>query len=462
MKANIPTPVTDMGQGNVSSVLARLSGPAMTSMFFQNLYSLVDTLFVSWVSTTALAALSLAVPLTYIALALCRGVGSGTTALMSHGRGAGRTERVAALAGSALPLMLLVLAPLLILAVPAPCKAVFRLLGAHGDVEGEVYRYALWMALGFPLMGYVTICESIYMSHGDTRTPMKAMILGNLANLALDPVFIFSLGMGVEGASLATFIGWLLSAGFMGWQLGRQGGMIRPSIVINRDTLDLWRAIGALGSIIALTLLVQPVSFGVINKILADHSLAAVGAWNVMMRVELMIVLPLFGLSNALIPFMGYNLGQGDYGRIKTGVVYAIKFGLAVMAAASILLLVFVNEVLYIFRLDEQVFALSCFALRNSALGIPFFVFELVLMGVSQGLRHPKYSLLMNCFRLLIIRIPLALLFAAEWGARGVYVSHPTATVIASLLASVLLVHLLRKARKEADRIASRDDGGAL
>lgn len=438
----------DLGRDPVRRILIRLSGPAMLSMFFQNLYSLVDTVFVSWVSTTALAALTLAVPVGYIALALAKGVGAGTTALMSHASGSAQSDEVKALARAALPLILLVLAPLLLLAVPGPSKAVFRVLGARGELETEVYRYAVWMALSFPLMGYVTICEAVFMSHGDTRTPMKAMILGNMANIALDPVFIFGLNMGVQGAAVATFLGWTLSAGFLWLHLRRQG-MVRPSVSFQPGMLGRWMKIGALGSIIAVSMLISPVSLSILNKILAGFGPAAVGAWGVMSRMELMIVLPLFGLSSVLVPFIGFNLGRKDYGRIKEAVRLSTKLGLVVMAVASGLLLVFADKILILFQLEPHVLELGRFAVRCSALGLPFCVLEVVLIGVAQGLRHPKFALLLSAFRLLGARVPLAFLFAAEWGARGVYVSHAVAMVAGWIMAGFLTMRLLGKARQE-------------
>lgn len=438
----------DLGRDPVLRVLLRLSAPAMINMFFQNLYSLVDTVFVSWVDTTALAALALAVPVSYVALSLAKGVGGGTTALMSQARGQGQDDRAAALSRAALPLILLVLAPFLVLVVPGPSKAVFRALGAQGQVEAEAYRYAVWMALSFPLLGYVTVCESVFMSHGDARTPMKAMILGNVVNIVLDPLFIFGLGLGVAGASMTTLVGWLLTAAYLNRQL-RRHHMVRPGIALQPGTAERWRKIGALGAIIALSMIISPLSLGVINRILAGFGPAAVGAWGIMSRTELMIVLPLFGLSSSLIPYMGYNLGRRRYDRIREGVALALKLGLTAMIAAAIALFLFAGHILVLFQLEPHVLALARTAVRCSALGLPFWVLEVVLYGVAQGLEHPKFTLGMSVFRMLGARLPLALAFAGLWGARGVFVSHPVSIVLGSLLAVLLLHRLLSRTRRE-------------
>ncbi len=442
MGASLGTPL-DLGRGNVAAILVRLAAPAIISLFFQNLYTLVDTIFVSWVSTSALAALSLSVPIGYIALALAKGVGVGTTALMSHALGGGRSEQAEKLAGSALPLMLLVLAPLLLLVLPGLSHTIYRGLGATGIVVDESYRYAIWMVLGFPLMGYVTICESIFMSHGDTKTPMQAMIIGNLVNVVLDPLFIFQLKLGVEGASLATLFGWLVSAGLLYRQIGKRG-IGRPGVTMGKETPALWKSISGLGVVVFVSMIVSPVSLGIINKILAGYGPAAVGAWSVMSRTELMVVLPMMGLSNALIPFMGHNLGQGDYQRIRGGMYAALKMGGVVMFVAGALVFTCSDAILSIFRLENHVFELARFAVRLSALTYPLMAVELVFNGMAQGLKHPKYSLFTNSLRMLGVRVPLAFIFSAHWGSKGVFLSHPTAIFLVAILTATLLTYLVR------------------
>lgn len=432
-----------MGKDPVSRVLLRLAVPAMVSLFFQNLYTLVDTIFVSWVSTASLAALSLSVPVGYVALALTRAVGVGATALMSHAEGGGRGSEAASLARAALPLMMLVLAPLLVLAVPGASHAVYRALGASGDVLDEAYRYAVWMALGFPVMGYVTVCESIFMSHGDAKSPMQAMIAGNLFNLVLDPLLIFGLGLGIQGASLATLGGWLLSAGILRWRLGRRG-LVRPGIAFGGDTLALWRRIASLGGLVFLSLLVAPVSIAVINRLLAGFGPAAVGAWSVMSRTELMVVLPMVGLSNALVPFMGHNLGRHDKRRIREGMFRALGIGVGLMTVAGAAVFIFIDPILSVFRLEPDVFVLARFALRLSALAYPLVAVEMVFLGMTQGLKRPKYALMVNGLRMLVARVPMAFVFSAYWGSRGVFVSHPAAIYLGTALTAVLIGRLLR------------------
>lgn len=445
MKRLLSAQALDMGSGKVSTALFRLALPSMISLFFQNLYSLVDTMFVSWVGTTSLAALSLSVPVFFLALALSKGVGIGTTTLMSSARGEGDTEKADAIARYSLTLMLLALCPLLIFTLPGPCRGIFTLLGARGEVRVEVYDYALWLALSFPVMGYVTLCEGVFMSHGNALTPMKGMLLGNIVNLGLDPVLIFGAGLGVGGASLASLLGWLITGLYLRSQL-MKSGFVRPSWIWTPGMFPYWRAIWALGYLIALGLLVIPFSFGTMNWLLARFGAAPLGAWNLMSRIELMIALPFMGICNALVPFIGFNRGRRDYGRIRDSIRMSLFIQISGMLFFAVLFVLFSKQIMDIFRPDPEVIRWGSYALRASATAYAFYPVELTLTGAAQGLRHPLYSLIATAVRQLGYRIPLAVFFSHAWGVKGIYWSHPAATALGALLSIFLIRSLLKKA----------------
>ncbi|NLD38674.1 MAG: MATE family efflux transporter [Desulfatiglans sp.] len=433
----------DMGKGRVSSTLFMLAVPTMISLFFQNLYSLVDIMFVSWVGTTPLAALSLSVPVFYLALALVRGIGLGTTTLMSSARGEGDEKKADSLAEASLPLMLLILCPLLILTLPGPCKYIFSLLGAKGEVLLTVHDYALWLSLSFPVMGYAMLCESILMSHGDSVTPMKGMVLGNILNLILDPVLIFSANMGVEGASLASLIGWIFTAYYLRRKLITYGYSV-PVVKKTGDMIKQWRRIWGIGYVITLSMIVVTFSVGAMNWFLAREGAAAIGAWNLMSRVELMIVLPFMGISHSLVPFVGFNFGRRNKERIIAAVKTSLCIELSGMAVFSLLFIYFSKEIIGLFNPGQDVLQWGAYALRASATAYIFFPFELTLMGTAQGLRRPVFSLVTSIFRQIFLRIPLAALLYGMSGVKGIYWSHPLSMVAGGLLSAALIMVLLR------------------
>ncbi len=122
----------------------------------------------------------------------------------------------------------------------------------------------------------------------------------------------------------------------------------------------------------------------------------------------------------------------------------ALKMGGVVMFVAGALVFTCSDAILSIFRLENHVFELARFAVRLSALTYPLMAVELVFNGMAQGLKHPKYSLFTNSLRMLGVRVPLAFIFSAHWGSKGVFLSHPTAIFLVAILTATLLTYLVR------------------
>ncbi|MBN2809519.1 MAG: MATE family efflux transporter, partial [Deltaproteobacteria bacterium] len=177
----------NMGEGRVFSTLLRLGAPAMISMFFETLYALVDTIFVAKLGTIPLAAMSLAVPLLFIGMALSKGVAIGALATMSHARGSGHQEEAGKIAQAAYPLAFLAISVLLLLALPLFNQPLFALFDKQPELLHDAAVYTRWLALSFPFIGFAMLCEAIFFSYGDSKTPMLAMIAGNVLNIVLDP-----------------------------------------------------------------------------------------------------------------------------------------------------------------------------------------------------------------------------------------------------------------------------------
>ncbi len=445
--SNLPQRL-DLGNGPISRVILTLAVPSMISMFFQNLYALVDTMFISWLGTVPLAAQSLAVPLFYLALSLGKGIQVGTVTLMSQARGREEEGEARLLAGAALPLLHLCILPLLLLLIPEICNAFFSLLGATGEVSLHLYSYTFWMILSFPVMAYVMICEAILMSHGDTVNPMKAMLLGNGANIILDPLFMFTLGWGIAGASIATLAGQLVAAFFIRSRL-KQAGLTTPSVKWRKKFISRWKQIGGLGFFVAVTYIVSPLGISLVNGVLATFGPAAVGAWNIMSRLEMMALLPLYGMAGALIPFMAFNFGQGKHHRIREGVRFCLLSSSVIVLPIMAIFIFLPHLLMFPFQADSTVRELGAYAIRTAALAHIFMPVDLALYGTSQGLKKPWYPLITSGMRLLFLRYPLALLFAYCWGIRGIYWSQPASMSITAMLSALLLWKLLKIIRRE-------------
>lgn len=433
----------DMAHDPVPRVIIRLAIPLMVSLFFQNLYSYVNTIFISWLGELPLAAISLAVPLTYIALSLGKGIAMGSVVLISHDRGAGNEADARQMGMAILPLMTLIMVGSLPLMLPGLCRMFFTFLGADIVVMDYIYGYTFWLVAGFPVMGYVMTVEALFMVKGDTVTPMKAMILGNVLNMMLDPILIFSLGLGTAGASIGTLIGQIGAASYLSWRL-QVAGHRRLTAIPTRRMIQYWRRIASQGMFIASSYLVSPVGLMLLNGVLIQFGAVAVGAWNMMSRTEMMVMLPIMGMSNALATFISFNAGKHDYRRIRSGVKFFFALSLGIVLPVMLLFVSFPHGLNAIFRPPAELRELSGYAIQASGIAIVFSTVLFAFNGIVQGLKRPALMMVISFAYIIVLRVPLAYWIGSHWGERGVFWSHPLASMGAAMIALTLLWRLLR------------------
>ena len=444
----------DMGQGKVSHVLGRLALPLMVSLFFQNLYAYADTVFVSWLGETPLAAISLVLPLTYLALSLAKGVAMGSVILMSFSRGAGDEAAAHKIAGSVFPLMMLFMALFSPLMLSSAGPAFYLELGADPDTAVQGTGFIFWLVASFFPMGYVMTVEALFTARGDTVTPMKAMLLGNIFNIMLAPIFIFVLGWGLTGAAAATFTCQCLSALYIGYRLRTLLGETLRWLP-QAGSLKIWRQILKQGLFVTAAYLITPIALMLLNGILVRFGAVAVGAWNLMSRTEMMVMLPIMGLGNALATFTGFNLGRLDYDRVWQGLVFFLKVSWAVIIPASLLFFVFPQQTISLFRPTPELKLLGGIAMQASALSLLFMPLLSAVAGMSQGMKRPVYMMGQIFVYLVCLRVPLADWFAGHWGQEGIYWSHPTASALTAVLSLVLLRRLLQDCRKQVTKLSA-------
>ena len=440
----------DMASESPYRALLYLAVPLMISLFFQNLYSFANTIFVSWLGERPLAAISLAVPLTYIALSLAKGVAMGSAVLMGHARGAGNNGEAEDMGRAVLPLMMAVMSVFLPLLWPAGCRWFYQQFGASTALAEEAYWFTFWLVLSFPAMGYAMAAEAQLMAQGDTVTPMKGMIIGNVVNLLLDPLLIFVLNFGLTGAGMATLAGQVTGAMYLGWRYAERQGrymVFRPFTGL----FGLSRRIIQQGAFVSAGYLVSPAGLMLMNGILSSLGEAAIGAWNMMSRIEMMVMLPVMGIGNALALFTGYNLGMGRYDRIRQCLVSFGRISWSLAVPAAVIFLWWPEKLLGLFNPGSGVAELAAMAVRASAVAILFIPVLFAFNGLAQGLKKPVYMVLVGFCYIIAFRVPLAWLGSTYLGAQGVFWAHPAAAVGAALLSVSLVLKLLRQTASVAD-----------
>ncbi len=437
----------DMGRGSVAGTLWRLALPSMLSMFFHTLFHLVDTVFISWLGESSLAAMSLTFPIVFVVFALVNGMTTGATTRVSTSLGKGRKDEAKGYADAALILVLALSAPVVPLLFRPWSDSFFSLLGGTGEVLSESYRYAFWMVLATPLMSFSLLADAVFRSQGDTVTPMKSMILGNGINVILDPILIFTFGWGIAGASIATCIGRLASCIYLLSRLNKRSPII-PSITWVKGHLSRWMSIGRIGLPVAISQGGMAFGAAILNRILAGYGPAAVGALMLGNRVEMFVFLPVFGFNSALIPFIGYNIGKGDFSRVRGSLKVVLFSSIAMTGFVGTMVFLWPGFVLSLFKPSTQVMGMAIASIRASATAYLFAAADISFWGVFQGSGYSVYGMVAQIIRTLAVRVPAALVLSGAFGLAGIWWCQPVSVFASFLVSTFFIFKVMDKVRK--------------
>lgn len=440
----------DMGNGSVPRTIWRLALPSILSMFFHTLFHLVDTIFISWLGESPLAAMSLTFPLVFVIFALVNGMAVGTTTRMSNFLGKGLREESQEYANASLILVLILSMPIFPLLLRPVSNSFFAFLGGAGQVLPDSYSYTFWMVLATPMMSYSLLADAVFRSQGDTVTPMKSMIIGNGINTLLDPLLIFSFGWGIAGASIATVIGRLASCIYL-WSRLRKRSPIIPSLSWNKGHLKRWMAIGSIGFPVAISQGSMAMGAAILNRILAGYGHAAVGAWMLGNRVEMLVFLPVFGFNGAVIPFVGYNIGKGAYSRVRESLRVVLLSSMGMITVVGTMVYIWPHILLALFRPTEQVMAMATASIRASATAYLLSAADISFWGVFQGSGYPVYGMAAQISRTLVVRVPSALFLSWSFGLAGVWWCQPISAGVSFLLSTYFIFKVMKKIREELE-----------
>jgi putative MATE family efflux protein len=389
----------------------------LASLFFLNLLG----------RTEITAAIGYAGTISFINLSLSLGLGIAASALVSRSLGAGEIERARRYATSALA------ATTIVAIVIAVLTALFtdpllEVLGATGEAAVEARRYLHTLMAGFPAIAGAVTCSFILRAIGDPTRAMYVTLVSAAINGALDPITIFGLGLGLQGAAVSTLVAYLVSllVGLYGVQ--RVHRMLAPFRLAHfredlRPVFDI--AIPAM-----LTQLATPVAAAYLTRIAAqfgDEAVAAVAIINRLVPVAFGVI---FSLSSAVGPIIGQNFGAGEFGRVRQSLHDAIIFSCTYTLLTAFVLFLLRNIIPIIFNVHGDTAALVTFYCTYVAVSFAFTGAQFVAQAAFNNLGRPHWSTVTNWGRATIGTVPFLHAGAAIAGAAGMLVGSALGSVI--------------------------------
>lgn len=396
-------PTDDLTTGPMSGHFRTLAIPAAFGMLFATLYNVVDVYWAGRLSTDAQAGLAIGYQAFFVLMAIAFGLSSALSALVSNAKGSGNSDETQQFAaqGIAYGIIATLLAmvigmitgPMLIRLVSEP--------GAYRDAALGYFNVLIFALPGF-FLAYGG--NGILQAHGDSRSMQRAMMVAFLVNIGLNPLLMFGVpgvwgGMGFNGIALSTIIS---QTGVMVFILTRifkldmMQGVTRDAF---RPVLDIFRQITAQLIPASAAMMVMFISGFVVQFALKEFGGAAVAAYGVALRIEQILLLPVLGMTGALLPIAGQNFGAQEHDRVRAALKFCWTTGFIMTAIAAPILLFGGSFAMSLFSDDPEVIRIGTSYLRVDAFLFPIYMMLFSINSLLQALKKPIWTLWISIYR---------------------------------------------------------------
>ena len=432
---------------NPKKALFTLALPIVIAMLVQALYNVVDTAFVGRLGAEAIAALTFSFPLFFILISLNAGLGAGMGSRISRYLGEKNKEEAENTAMHGL-LISLALALIIFISGTLVLKPLFVIFGAQGQVISLGVSYMSVILIGVFFMFPSYVIHSIFSAQGDTKTPMKVMISALLLNIILDPIFIYVLGYGVQGAAIATSIAFFFGLALNIYYLNKKS-YLRIKLSNFRFSFGIIREIFKVGAPASLTMLLISVYVVFLNNFMAHFGTNYIAAFGIASRLESVAVMPIVAMSMSLLTLVGMFYGAKRFDLVKATSWYGIKVSVLFTSIIGILFFIFPGLFLRIFTSDMALINIGSAYMRIAVLTFPLMAVSFNIARIMQGMGFGLPGFVINLVRVIIVAVPLAYIFVFVLGYG--YLSIAAAMVLGGIAAAAAGIIWLKVKLKKLD-----------
>lgn len=447
----------------VAGLVLRLGIPTMISMLVTALYNTASTWYVSYLGTSAVGAMGVVFALQMIIQALGIMIGQGCATQASRLLGARNEARASVLASSALAAVLAggVVFSLVCAALLDP---VLRAMGATDTILPYARAYALPLLAAAPLAAASFTLNNILRAQGLALLGMIGLAAGGVLNIAVSPILIFALDLGITGAGLAAALCQSLSFLILLAQFSRGRG----AIVLARANIS--RAAETYGSILkngipSLTRnVLGAVAASVLNLMAANFGDAGVAGMSIVGRIMMVTSAALIGIGQGYQPVLGYNWGAGLFERVRRAFDAALLMSTAIMTLFAAAGFIFAPEVIAFFRTDDpQVAHVAVRALELQCLVMPIISVNVLGNMTYQVLGRTAAATLLASTRQGLFFLPCVLVMPQVFGLSGLQAAQPAAELLSALVCGFFVLRFRHEAAMRAthrQQAPGKDAGG--
>ena len=441
-----------LGDAPIGKLLLQYSIPAIIGMVVNALYNIVDRMFIGNIpdiGSLAITGVGITMPIMTIVLAFGMLIGIGTTANISLNLGKGNRTTAEKLLGNAFTLSIIVG---LAIAITGTIFAnpILNLFGASENTLFYAKEYIGIILLGctFNILSFAL--NSTVRADGNPKMSSITMVIGCGANIILDYLFIFVLNLGVKGAALATIISqaitffiilYYYTAGNSNLKLKIENFELKKHLV----TMTFAIGIAPFATQIA-TSLVQVIANNALKTYGSD---LAIGAMTVISSLNIIFMMPIFGINQGCQPIIGFNYGAKKYERAKEAFKYATIAACVICIIGFVSIQCFPTQIISLFNSDPELTTLAIKGIRIYLLMMPVVGINIVATSYYQSIGKAKISMFVSLLRQVILLIPFTIILPKFIGLDGVW----AAGACADSLSVIITLILLKKEFKQLDKM---------
>lgn len=431
---------TDFSNGKLLPLILRFSIPAAASLLITAIYNIVDRIFVgNFVGNTALAALSICFPISFIIISLGLMCSAGGATLFSLFRGKEDDFKAQRAFSNAFILTIIfeLLLTVVLLLFPDFFLSIFGVTETTYDLALAYYNIVV---LGCLFQGLTFVfCDFVRVS-GKPVLGMMVTGVGAITNIILDAVFIISFGWGVEGAAYATVIGQILSAAFGAFLIFRGKTLVRVSRKSFRLDFPTSRRLLNCG----LAFFISQMAMGFITLVYNGRLGTyggddAISVYAVIASIMTFVVMPANGISQGIQPLIGYNYGSGNGERVKSIMKLSTSLSVGLTSVIWLFVELFPDAIMSIFGASGEVLALGVPALRINFIITPVVGFVALAITFFQSIEKPIASSVITIVRQIVALVPLLYILPIFFGINGIFFAQPICDLVSFVIAAVLI-----------------------
>lgn len=443
-----------LGTAPIPRLMATLAVPSVIAQLINVLYNIVDRIYIGHIPEighTALTGVGVTFPIVLLVAAFSYFIGAGGAPLASIYLGKGSREKAERILGSGTTVLLIFSLVLTVFFLIFHRPLLF-MFGASDATVGYGSDYITIYLIGTVFVQLSLGLNMFITSQGRAKTAMLSVLIGAVANIILDPIFIFLFGMGVRGAALATIISQAMSAAWVLAFLTSEKSAIRIRRAYLKPDFSLLKRVMALGISPFIMQATESAIQVILNRGLQTYGGDLyVGSMTILQSVMQLIVVPVHGFTQGIQPIISYNFGARKFERVKQ--TYRITLTITFITAVICCLLTTQLPLVFagLFTTDPELLELLARVMPIFMGGIWMFGIQMGCQTTFMGLGQAKISLFIALLRKVILLIPLAILLPIFTGGdvMSIYFSEPISDITSAAIAGILFLATKKKILSE-------------